>query len=128
MARVTEYNMDKFHKGVDGFGLNFCENVFSVTLAANTEATIAVPLTSVMGNICATTYNKFMAILTCDGTVYACINATAAKPAGGTLSATTSAMVPAYWPWGRVVKSGDVIHVISGGTPSLTIEFYAIQE
>ncbi len=128
MSKVTQYNMDKFHKGVDGFGLNFCENVFSVTLAANTEATVAVPLTAAMGNICATVNNKFMAILTCDGTVYACINATAAKPVGGTLAATTSAMVPADFPWGRVVQAGDVIHVISGGTPSLTIEFYAIQE
>jgi len=128
MAKVTEYNMDKFHKGVDGFGLNFCGNVFSTTLAANAEATVAVPLTAAMGNICATTNNKFMAIFTCDATVFACINATAAKPAGGTLVATTSAMVPANSPWGRVVQAGDVIHVISGGTPNLTIEFYAIQE
>ncbi len=128
MATVTEYNIDKFHRGVNGFGLPFCGNVFSTTLAANTEATVAVPLTSVMGNITATVKNKFMAILTCDGAVFACINATAAKPVGNTLAATTSAMVPANCPWGRVVKSGDVIHVISGGTPNLTIEFYAIQE
>jgi hypothetical protein len=128
MAKVTEYNMDKFHQGKNGFGLPFCGNVFSVTLAANTEATVAVPLTSVMGNITATVKNKFMAIFTCDGTVFACINATAAKPVGATLASVTSAMVPANCPWGRVVQAGDVIHVISGGTPNLTIEFYAIQE
>jgi hypothetical protein len=128
MAKVTEYNMDKFHKGVDGFGLNFCGNVFSTTLAANAEATVAVPLTAAMGNICATVNNKFMAIITTDATVFACINATAAKPVGGTLAATTSAMVPANNPWGRVVQAGDVIHIISGVTPNVTIEFYAIQE
>jgi hypothetical protein len=128
MARVTQYNMDKFHKGVDGFGLNFCGNVFSTILAANTEATVTVPLTSVMGNICANVNNKFMAIITADATTYACINATAAKPVGGTLAATTSAMVPANNPWGRMVKAGDVIHIISGVTPNVTIEFYAIQE
>jgi hypothetical protein len=127
MTTVTQYNMDKFHKGVDGFGLNFCGNVFSTTLGANTEATVAVPLTSVMGNFCANVNNKFMAIITSDGTVFACINGTAAKPAGATLAAVTSAMVPANFPWGRVVESGDVIHIISGGTPNVTIEFYAIQ-
>src|SRR5579863_5675707 len=112
MSTVTEYNMDKFHQGVNGFGLPFCGNVFSTTLAANAEATVAVPLTSIMGNICATVNNKFMAIFTCDATVFACINGTAAKPVGGTLAATTSAMVPANCPWGRVVQSGDVIHII----------------
>lgn len=128
MATVTEYNMDKFHQGVNGFGLPFCGNVFSTTLAANTEATVAVPLTSVMGNITATTNNKFFAIITSDGTAYACINATAAKPVGGTFAAVTSEMISTNHPWGRVVKSGDVIHVISGGTPSVTVAFYAIQE
>jgi hypothetical protein len=69
-----------------------------------------------------------MAIITSDAAVFACINATAAKPVGGTLLATTSALVPANSPWGRVVQSGDVIHIISGGTPNVTIEFYYIQE
>jgi hypothetical protein len=120
--------MDKFHKGVDGFGLNFCGTVYSTTLSANTEATVAVPLTAAMGTFCATTNNKFMAILTSDSTAFACINTTAAKPVGNSLAAVSSAMIPANFPWGRVVEAGDVIHIISGGTPNVTIEFYAIQE
>jgi len=130
MAKVTQYNMDKFHRGVNGFGLPFCTTVYSATLVANADTTVAVPLTSVMGNATATTYNKFMAIFSCDNAadVFVALNGTAAAPAGGTFAASTSELIPRNTYWAKVVKAGDVIHVKSPGTPSVTVAFYAIQE
>ncbi len=127
---VTQYNMDKWHQGVNGFGLPFCSNVYSVTLGAASDTTVAVPLTSVMGNITATTNNKFMAIFSTDNAadVYVALNATAAVPVGNTFAATTSELIPRNTYWAKVVQAGDVIHVISPGTPSVTVAFYAIQE
>ncbi len=127
---VTQYNMDKFLQGVNGFGLPFCSNVYSATLVANADTTLAVPLTSVMGNFTATVNNKFMAIFSCDNAadVFVALNGTAAAPVAGTFGATTSELIPRNTYWAKVVEAGDVIHVKSPGTPSMTIAFYAIQE
>jgi hypothetical protein len=123
---ATNYNIDKTKNGVNGFGLPFCDTIYSATLTASTNTTIAVPLTSATGAPTATTYNKFMAVFSYSSgaTVFVALNKTAAVPVGATFAATTSEINPTA----KMVKSTDTINVISSGTPSVTIAFYAIQE
>lgn len=123
---ATNYIVDKTKSGVNGFGLPFCSTVYSVTLSANTDTSIAVPLTAALGAPTASTYNKFMAVFSYSSTanVFVALNATAAVPVGNTFAATTSELNPNA----KQVKATDTIHVISTGTPSVTIAFYAIQE
>ncbi len=56
--------------------------------------------------------------------VFVALNAAAAVPAGNTFAATTSELNPNA----KMVKSTDVIHFYSSGTPNITVAFYAIQE
>jgi hypothetical protein len=123
---ATNYNIDKTKSGVNGFGLPFCNTIYSVTLTASTDTTVAVPLTSAVGAPTATTYNKFMAVFSYSSgkDVFVALNATAAVPAGNTFAAATSELNPTA----KMVKSTDVIHFISASTPSITVAFYAIQE
>lgn len=123
---ATNYNIDKTKSGVNGFGLPFCNTIYSVTLTASTDTTVAVPLTAAVGAPTATTYNKFMAVFsyTSGKDVFVALNATAAVPAGNTFAATTSELNPTA----KMVKSTDVIHFYSASTPSITVAFYAIQE
>jgi len=123
---ATNYNIDKTKSGVNGFGLPFCNTIYSVTLTASTDTTVAVPLTSAVGAPTATTYNKFMAVFSYSSgkDVFVALNATAAVPAGNTFAAATSELNPTA----KMVKSTDVIHFYSASTPSITVAFYAIQE
>ena len=128
---TTNYVIDKNKNGVNGFGLPFCTSVYSVTLQATTDTSVAVPLTSALGAPTAYTNNKFMAVFSYSlapaaiaADVFVALNATAAVPAGAGFVLTTSELNPTA----KVVKSGDTIHVISAGTPNVTIAFYAIQE
>jgi hypothetical protein len=123
---ATNYNVDKTKSGVNGFGLPFCNTIYSVTLTASTDTTVAVPLTAAVGAPTATTFNKFMAVFSYSNAanVFVALNATATVPAGNTFAATTAELNPTA----KMVKSTDVIHFISSGTPSITVAFYAIQE
>ena len=123
---TTNYNVDKTKSGVNGFGLPFCDTIYSVTLTANTDTSVAVPLTAALGAPTATTYNKFNAVFKYSNaaTVFVALNQAAAAPVGATFAASKSVINPDC----KQVKSTDVIHVFSTGTPSITIEFYAVQE
>lgn len=124
---ATNYIVDKTKSGVNGFGLPFCSTIYSVTLSANTNATVTVPSTAAIGAPTATTYNKFMAVFSYSSaaSVFVALGSAVAEvPAGATFVATNSVLNPTA----RMVKAGDVINCISAGTPSVTIEFFAIQE
>jgi hypothetical protein len=138
---TTKYNIEAFTRGKNGFGLPFCDTIFNSTLAANTERTLTVPSTCAMGSIgayplpdsanrpAAIVLNKFIAVIACTPAIdtFIAVNATAAVPVGNTFAASTSELVPQGY-IAKYVKAGDVIHVISGGTPSVSISFYAVQE
>lgn len=124
---TTQYLFNKFINGFNGFGLLFCDAVYTVTLSAATEASIAVPLTSAMGGVNASVNNKWIAVFSYEAAknVYVALNATAAVPAGATLALSTSELNPSA----KTVKSGDVIHVIcADASTDMSIAFYAIQE
>jgi hypothetical protein len=127
---TTNWNNDKTKNVVNEFGTQFSDTIFSATLVAAADTTVAVPLTAAKGAVAATSFNKFMAVISV-GTAADCfvaLNATAATPVGGTFAATTSELLPAGGKYGKMVKSTDVIHLKSAGTPAVTVTFYAIQE
>jgi len=126
---TTCYNIDTTKNLFNGFGLPFCDTVFSATLSATTDTTIAVPLTSALGTPTATSKNKFLAVISSTPTIatYFANNAAAAVPAGNTFASTTSELIPQGYT-AKMCKAGDTLHFYSAGTPSITVAFYAVQE
>ncbi len=121
---TTPYNISSITKGVNGFGLPFCDQIYSVTLSAATEATVTVPGTGAMGSL---GVDKFIAVFSYETNigVWVSVNATATVPAGATLVATASELNPPA----KYVKAGDVIHVITAtAATDMSVAFYAIQE
>ena len=102
----------------------FCDDTYTTTLAGSTEATLTIPATKSVGSIGIATNEWLAEFSYSDGAVvWVANNATAAVPAGATLAASTSELNPRY----KRVKAGDIISVISAGTPSLSIALYSIQ-
>ncbi len=130
---TTNYNIDPNKKGVNGFGLQFSDTVFSATLVANADTAIAVPLKAAIGAPTATTFNKFMAVISCTqlgtavGDVYMALNAAATIPAGAAFAATSAERIPNGY-IAKMVKATDSIHFISAAVVNVTVSFYAIQE
>jgi len=123
---ATQYVINKFINGVNGFGLKFCANTYTTTLGAATEATLTVPGSSAVG-VANTDKNKFIAVFSYEAAknVYVAVNATAAVPVGGTLAASTSELNPQA----KTVNAGDVIHIIcADASTDVSIALYAVQE
>ena len=123
---TTYFNVNNNFRGINLLVTPFCSQIYTVTLSAATEETIAVPLTTSMGFAQASQNPTFLAVFTYSSTanVYVAVNGTAAVPAGHTFGASTSVLNPQA----KICKAGDVIHVISAGTPDVCIEFYSTQE
>jgi hypothetical protein len=126
MTTPTLYNINNGIKGVNAFGAPFSAIVYNTTLAANTEATVTIPGGSALGNINASTNPQYLAVFSYSSgaTVFVANNDTAAVPAGDSLAAATSIINPSA----RLVKAGDVLSIISAGTPSVSIELFYLQE
>ena len=134
---TTNYNADRTRNATNGWSRQFSDTIFSVLLAANTDSTCAVPLTSAMGAPCATSLNKFYVLINCTPAVspttdtYVALKTAAVKPVvaavGVVLNAVTSILIP---PEGLcfLVKSGDVLHFISNTANNVVVQFYAVQE
>lgn len=122
---ATQYNMNALVQGVNGFGLPFCKNIWTVTLGVSTEATLTVPDLTSPGNI-NSTIAKMIAVFSYEAAknVWVAVNATAAVPAGATLAAAASELNPSA----KLVKAGDVIHMISAAAANVSVALYTIQE
>lgn len=128
---TTVYNLDKNISGVNGFGLPFCDSIFSVTLTAATDCTVAVPLTSGIG-LPSQTNNKWIAVMQYGNTVYGdrvsvAKNQTAvlpAAPTGGAFNASGSEIEPPA----KYCQSGDVLHFICETESDVSVAFYALVE
>ena len=138
----TPYNINPKTFGQNGFGLSPCQDVYTVKLAANTEATVTVPGGLPMGALGAigapipfpTTpgntaqgRNKVIAIfhygLETPADIWVAYNATAVVPAGSSLAKASSELFPLAWE----VFAGDVIHVISATAGAeMSVSFYPI--
>ncbi len=124
---TTTYNVNNSLKGVNGFGTQFCDTIFTATLAAATEETFTVPGKSALGNINSSTLTQYVAVFSFESNLnfYVAVNATAAVPAGGTFAASTSVLNPKA----KIVKQGDVIHVICATAGAdVSVELFYIQE
>jgi hypothetical protein len=135
---TTNYNADRTRNGVNGWSRQFSDTVYSAVIAANTNSTIAVPLTSAVGAPTATTNNKFYALIDCtpadangDDDTFVALNTAAVKPiapaVGVVLNKVSSILIPEQGLC-MLVKSGDVLNFISSGTPNVVVQFYAVQE
>ncbi len=126
---TTQYNIDKNISGVNGFGLPFCTQIYTSTLAVATDTTLAVPATAAIGAPSSNQYNKWVAVISyarsaAASPVYVAVNATAAVPAGAPFAASTSEIEPSA----KHVKTGDTLHFICAAAAQVSVAFYAVQD
>jgi hypothetical protein len=125
---TTQYKLQKDVAGYNGFGLQFCDQKYSVTLAASTDTTVPVPLNGAMG-AALNSVNKWLAVIQVEAnlSVWFALNATAEVPAGATFALTNSDLIIGSEYYGVEVKAGDVMHFLAptAGTDIL-VKFYAL--
>ena len=122
---TTKFSMSRDINGYNGFGLAFSDTKFSATLVQNADTTLTVPSDGTLGSGHSTTANKYLAIFSYqDGSsVWVALNATAAKPVGGTFAAVSSELNPVA----RYVTAADVLHFITGDTSAAVgVTFYVL--
>lgn len=121
----TKFSMIRDINGYNGFGLAFSDTKYSATLSQNVDTTLTVPSAGVLGSAISTTTIKCLAIFSYQSgsSVWVALNATAAKPVGGTFAAVSSELAPTA----RYVSAGDVLHFITGDTTAVVgVAFYAL--
>ena len=125
---TTQYKLQKDVAGYNGFGLQFCDQKYSASLAVTTDTTLTVPLNGAMGQAL-NTVNKWLAVIQVEAnaSVWFALNAVAAVPAGTTLALTASDLIIGSQYYGVEVKAGDVMHFLApvAGTDIL-VKFYAL--
>lgn len=127
MALPTTYNINKsIQSTIGAYGAQFCKTIYTSTLGAGVEATLTVPGISALGNVNSSTSTQWLAVFSYQAAkdVWVALNGTAAVPAGNTLAASTSALNPP----GKIVKQGDVIHMICAAAADVSVELYYLQE
>ena len=121
---TTQYNVYKYVQGVNGYGLPFCDTIYSTTLDASTDTTVTVPGVSSVSEPFAG-IPKYLAVFeyTADEDVFIAVNQTASAPAGNTFAAVGSEQNPKA----KYVKAGDVIHALTAASDvNVTVSFYAL--
>jgi hypothetical protein len=111
----TKLLFGRDEQGLNTYARPSSTNMYSTTLTAATEATVTVP----------SNFQNWIAYFSYEAAknVWVAINATAAVPAGATLVASNSALNPES----KVVKEGDVIHIITAdATTDVGIELYPV--
>lgn len=125
---TTQYKLQKDVAGYNGFGLQFCDQKFSASLAITTDTSLTVPINAAMGQAL-NTVSKWLAVIQVEAnlSVWFALNATAAVPAGTSFAATTSDLIIGTEYYGVEVKAGDVMHFLAptAGTDIL-VKFYAL--
>lgn len=119
---TTRYNINDYSKGQNGFGLPFCDTIFTSTLAANTAATVTISGNPTQGPTVYTT-DFFLAVMSYepDTLVWVANNQTAAVPAGDTFAASTSEINPPC----KLVKAGDILSFISTAAAGVSVAIYS---
>ena len=102
------------------------DTIYSATLGASSDTTLAVPLTSDLGGSNTANVNYLVARIrhTPNKDIWFAVNATAAAPAGGSFASTTSELldnnVCEY-----KVKSGDILHFFTTASSAVvSVAFY----
>ena len=126
---TTQYNIDKNIAGQNGFGLPFCTQIYTSTLAVATDTTLVVPSSAAIGVPSSNLYNKWVAVIkyarsAAASAVFVSVNATAAVPAGAPFALSTSEIEPEA----KHVKTGDTLHFICAAAANVSVAFYAVQD
>lgn len=125
---TTQYKLQKDVAGYNGFGLQFCDQKYSASLAITTDTSLAVPLNGAMGQAL-NSVNKWLAVIQVEAnlSVWFALNATAAVPASSSFALTTSDLILGTESYGVEVKAGDVMHFFAptAGT-DIMVKFYAL--
>ena len=122
---TTPFSLVRDINGYNGFGLQFSNQIYSATLAQNTDTTLDVPLDGPQGACSSSTTNRFIAIFEYQvgSDVFVALNGTAAVPAGGSFALTTSEQNPVA----RYCSAGDILHFLTPDTSAdVTVVFYAL--
>lgn len=125
---TTMYKLQKDVAGYNGFGLQFSDQKYTATLAANADTSLTVPATGVLGAP-ADTINKFIAIVGIESgaTVFCALNVAASAPAGAAFAASASEIIIGGQYYARIVQAGDVLHFLSvAGNTDISVAFYAM--
>jgi len=85
---MTPFALSRDVNSFNGFGLQFADNKYSATIAQSTDTTLTIPGDAPMGRVNNVTINKYIAIFSYEpgAQVWVCNGATAAVPAGATIS------------------------------------------
>lgn len=121
---TTQYNINRYVQGINGFGLPFCDTILSATLDANTDTTLTIPGASSVP-IPTSQPANFIAVFeyTAAKDVFVAVNQDAATPAMATFTASTSEQNPA----GKYVRAGDVLHFITTqSNVNVTVSIYSL--
>jgi len=121
---ATPFSMSRDINGYNGFGLSFALDKYSADLAQNTDTTLTVPSSGMIGNV-ANNVNKYIAIFSYEpgASVWVALNATAAVPVGATFATVSSELNPAA----RMVSAADVLHFITSDTTAqVGVTFYSL--
>lgn len=125
---TTQFRDLTVSQSINDFGQQFCDQIYTASLAASTDTTLTVPGAALMGNLPGVQKNKFMAVIRVENgsQVWIALNQTAAVPVGGTFAASGSELISGY-PLGKFCKSGDVLHFFTttAGT-DVSVAFYAV--
>lgn len=124
---ATKYSIAPEIQGVNGWGLGYCTNIYSATLAITTDTTLTVPGVANIGTPSATTNDKLLARIsyTAAKDVFVALGGTAAAPAGAGFAASTSSLNPPA----MFVKRGDVLHFFAfAANTNVTVEFFALMQ
>jgi hypothetical protein len=111
----TSFSMARDINGYNGFGIDFCDDSYSMIMAPNVAQSIVVPIN----------YKTWIAIFTYTpgSSVWVANNATAAVPVGA-VSITTSQLNPTA----RRVRAGDTLSLITSDATNdqVSVCFYWI--
>lgn len=119
---TVPYNVREQVKGVNGYGLEFSDNIQNVTLAANTDTSYTVTGAAAMG-VPGNTTDKFCLVFSygTDAEVWVRLNAAAAAPGGGAFAAGSELN-----PKSRIVSAGDVVHFLCVAGCNMSVSLYAV--
>jgi hypothetical protein len=126
---TTRFQTQQEIQAINDFGQEFCDQIFTATLAQNTDTTVNVPGAGLIGGLPAYENNQYRAVIRVSNAkdVWIAKNTTAAVPAGATFAASDSELISGGQDFSKTCQNGDVLHFFTASTGvSVSIAFYAL--
>ena len=129
---ATPYNVDSQSKGINSWGTQFCDTVYSAALLANMATSLTVPGTAGTGltsasvgqGYSAPSNNKFYAVFryTPGAEVWVSSNSIAAIPVSNSFVTANAIQNPE----GKYVRAGQVLNFITANACNVSVEFFSV--